>query len=55
MNSVCRMEDVGIICGKSQRRRRRRGTDYIEEEVDEVNLKFDLLAIKVYNPTNIMC
>ncbi len=41
------MKDVGIICGKTQYRRRRRGTDYIEEEVDEVNLKFGLIAIKV--------
>ena len=46
---VCDMKNVGIICGKTTRRRKRG----VEEEVDEVGFHFDISAFKVANhPTD---
>ena len=39
---VCDMRNVGIICGRT--RRRKRGTD---EEIESVDINFDVYAVKV--------
>ena len=46
LTKICNIEEAGIICGRTIRRRRRRGVDYTEQSVDfafnVTALNFDL-------------
>ena len=43
ITKVCDIKDMGIICGRTTRRRKRRGVEYTEESVD---FTFNVTALK---------
>ena len=51
LTKICSIEDMGIICGLTERRRRRRGVDYIEHSVD---FSFNVTALN-YDLTTAQC
>ena len=45
---VCEIKDMGIICGRTVRRRKRRGVDVLEHSVD---FSFNVTALKLEDKT----